>query len=101
MHRQVRHIIDTAQLPNVTVQVLPFSVGFHPAMTGSFAALRFPETPMNTIYHEIKGGAIYMEKLPDVERYTATSERMAELALDGAGTISFLEQTVERRYSTE
>ena len=36
MRKQIRHVINTAQLPNVTIQVLPFSIGFHPAMTGSF-----------------------------------------------------------------
>jgi Domain of unknown function (DUF5753) len=98
MRRQVRHVIDTARLPNVTVQVLPFSVGYHPAMVGSFAALRFPEAPMNTVYVEIKGGAIYMEKPPDVERYTANFERLTEVALGGEEMVSFLEQ-IERRYS--
>jgi transcriptional regulator with XRE-family HTH domain len=101
MRRQIRHVIDTAQLPNVTVQVLPFSVGYHPSMTGSFTALRFPEVPMmNTVYVQIRGGALYVEKPPDVDRYTATFERLAELALDEATTISFLEQ-MERRYSAE
>lgn len=101
MRRQIRHVIDTARLPNVTIQVLPFSVGFHPAMTGSFAALRFPETPtMNTVYVQIQGGALYVEKPPDVDRYTATFERLTELALDEEETIAFLEQ-MERRYSAE
>ncbi|MGH3975230.1 MAG: helix-turn-helix domain-containing protein [Pseudonocardiaceae bacterium] len=101
MRRQIRHVIDTAALPNVTIQILPFSVGFHPAMTGSFTALRFPEVPMmNTVYVQIKGGALYVEKPPDVDRYTATFERLTELALYDAGTISFLEQ-MERRYSAE
>jgi hypothetical protein len=99
MSKQVRHVINTARLPNVTVQVLPFSVGFHPALaTGSFTALRFPETPMNTVYVEIKGGAVYMEKPPDVERHAATFERLTELALGEGETVSFLEQ-IERRYS--
>ena len=101
MRRQIRHIIDTASLPNITVQVLPFSVGYHPAMTGSFTALRFPETPtMNTVYVQIKGGALYVEKPPDVDRYTATFERLTELALNETKTIPFLEQ-MERRYSSE
>ncbi|MGH3549823.1 MAG: helix-turn-helix domain-containing protein [Pseudonocardiaceae bacterium] len=101
MRRQIRHVIDTAELPNVTVQVLPFSAGFHPAMTGSFTALRFPETPtMNTVYVQIKGGALYVEKPPDVDRYTATFEHLTELALDEATTTSFLEH-MERRYSAE
>lgn len=98
MRGQIRHLIETAELPNVTVQVVPFSAGLHPAMAGSFTALRFPEAPMNTVYVEFKGGAIYMEKPPDVDRYTATFERLTEVALSGEETVSFLEQA-ERRYS--
>ncbi|HET9254083.1 MAG TPA: Scr1 family TA system antitoxin-like transcriptional regulator [Pseudonocardiaceae bacterium] len=101
MRRQIRHVIDTTALPNVTIQVLPFSAGFHPAMTGSFTALRFPEVPMmNTVYVEIEGAALYVEKPRGIDRYTANFERLTELALDESGTISFLEQ-MEGRYSTQ
>jgi transcriptional regulator with XRE-family HTH domain len=92
MHRQIRHIIDTASLPNATIQLLPLSVGWHPAMTGPFTALRFPETPMNTVYVEMQTAAVYMEKPSDIQHYTTGFERLSELALDKEGTISFLEQ---------
>jgi transcriptional regulator with XRE-family HTH domain len=99
MHQQVRHIIDIAALPNVTVQVLPFSVGAHPAMSGPFSALRFPGTPtMDTVYLEFKGGAIYKEKPADVERYTTSFERLTDLALDEEETLTYLEN-MERRYT--
>lgn len=52
MHAQTQRIVDLAQLPNVTIQVLPFGVGAHPAMLGAFTALRFLEEPMNTVYIE-------------------------------------------------
>ncbi|MGH3720599.1 MAG: helix-turn-helix domain-containing protein [Pseudonocardiaceae bacterium] len=97
MRRQIRYIIEAASLPNVTIQVVPFSIGFHPAMAGSFTALRFPQVPMNTVYVEMKGGAVYMEKLPDVERFAATFERLVELALGIEETVSLLHD-FERRY---
>ncbi len=95
---QLQHIIEMQKLPNVTVQVLPFSVGLHPAMAGSFAALRFPETPMNTVYIDVQGGAVWVEKPPDVERYAATFEHLTRVALTPADTVSLLEQ-LTRRYS--
>lgn len=96
MRRQIRHIVEMAKLPNVTVQVLPFSVGLHPAMAGSFTALRFPDEPMNTVYVEFIGGAVYVEKPPDVQRYMATFERLTEVATDQRETGSLLER-VEKR----
>lgn len=97
MRQQIRHIIDAAQRPNVTVQVLPFAIGHHPAMTGPFTALRFPETPaIDTIYVELKDAAVYIEKPSEVDRYTTDFERLTQLALDEEETIAFLEQLVAR-----
>lgn len=99
MRRQIRHIIDTAALRNVTVQVLPFSVGYHPAMSGPFSALRFPDTPtMNTVYVEFRDGAVYKEKPRDVESFTTSFECLTQLALDEGETLEYLED-MERRYT--
>lgn len=40
---QLRHLVELANLSNVTVRVLPFRVGAHPAMTGPFSVLTFPD----------------------------------------------------------
>ena len=42
MAAQLGHIAEMAGRPNVTVQVLPFAAGAHPAMLGSFTVLRVP-----------------------------------------------------------
>src|SRR6266704_1546867 len=43
MRGQLQRLIDTTKLPNVTLQVLPFGAGAHPAMVGAFSILRFAE----------------------------------------------------------
>src|SRR6185437_5353791 len=53
MRAQLEHLADISKLPNVTVQVTPFSAGAHRGMRGAFTALRFPEEPMNTVYLEL------------------------------------------------
>ncbi len=99
MHKQIRHVIDMAQLPNVTIQVLPFSVGFHPGIKGSFTALRFFEMPtMDAVYVEHETNATYVEKPSDVEHYTTMFESITRLALDQARTESFLGE-IGRRWS--
>lgn len=43
MRAQVKHLLDAAERPNVTIQVLPFSRGAHASMFGPYVVLGFPE----------------------------------------------------------
>jgi DNA-binding XRE family transcriptional regulator len=90
MSGQLKQLAEVAELPNVTVQVIPFSAGAHPGMLGSFTALRFPEEPMNTVYVELSGGAIYLERPAEAQRYAETFDRLAGLALTEKETVTFL-----------
>lgn len=92
MRAQVQRIAEAAALPNVTVQVLPFTAGAHPGMFGAFTALRFPEEPMNTVYLESYGAALYVEVPADVTRYAETFERVSRLALDAKETTRLLDK---------
>ncbi len=40
MAAQLRHLIDVSMLPNITLQVMPFAVGAHPAVGAGFTVLR-------------------------------------------------------------
>ncbi len=42
MSRQIDHLISVAENPHVTVQVLPFTIGAHAALSGPFVLLEFP-----------------------------------------------------------
>ena len=41
MRAQIGKLIEACQQPNITVQVLPFTAGLHPAMYGPFRIFRF------------------------------------------------------------
>ena len=70
MHEQVVRLLDATTLPNVTLQVISFSAGAHPAMDGAFELLSFPEpTDPNIVYVEYYAGSLYMEKQQEVTRY--------------------------------
>ncbi|MGH3625982.1 MAG: helix-turn-helix domain-containing protein [Sciscionella sp.] len=99
MLQQLKHLIEMSELPNITIQVLPFSVGFHPAMASSFSLLRFPPTPaMDAVFIDVKGGVIYVEKPPDIERYGADFRRLAsDFALQELQTKELLCAEIERR----
>lgn len=97
MLEQVTALIEAARRDNITLQVLPFSAGAHPAQGGPFTTIRFSEQEMDTVYVELRGGAVYLDRSVDVERYVATFEQLRTLSLAEDETVLFLEK-IERRY---
>jgi hypothetical protein len=85
MREQIRHLLDMADHPAVTLQVLPFAAGPHPAMGGPFAILRFAEPDLrDVVYIEQLTSAIYLDKPVDVDSYL---EVMEQLCLQAAPTV--------------
>jgi transcriptional regulator with XRE-family HTH domain len=80
MSAQLQRLQDAATLPNLALQVVPFSVGAHPAMDGGFSLLSFPNDP-SVVYFEYHTGAIYMEKPPEVTRYKLLFDHLRATAL--------------------
>lgn len=96
MLEQLRRIEEMAKRPSVTVQVLPFSAGAHPAMTGSFTMLRFPtEGGEPTIFVEVDSGALYPDRPSDLERYTWMFDQLRDLALSPAKSMALVSRVKE------
>jgi hypothetical protein len=79
---QLKRLLVDAQRPNITIQVLPFSVGTHPAVNGPFEVLTFPDLDdADLVYVESHLGEIYLEKERDVEVYERMFDDLAGMAL--------------------
>ncbi|MFD0689359.1 helix-turn-helix domain-containing protein [Actinomadura fibrosa] len=82
MRVQLEYLAEVARSPHVTLQVLPFSAGAHPAMSGSFVILQFPEpTDPHVVYLEAQTGGLYLEKKPEIERYSLAFDHLRAAAL--------------------
>lgn len=70
MREQLRHLVEVAELPHVTLQVMSFNRGGHSAAGGSFSILRFaqPDLP-DIVYLEQLTGALYLDKIDEVDHY--------------------------------
>jgi transcriptional regulator with XRE-family HTH domain len=96
MREQLRHLSAMAKRRNVTVQVLPFSAGAHPAMTGSFIMLHFPSGGGEpTIFVEVDSGALYPDRPADFERYSWMFGRLRDLALSPNKSIALVSRLIE------
>jgi transcriptional regulator with XRE-family HTH domain len=70
MRLQLGHLIEAAELPHVSVQILPFSAGGHPAAGGPITFLRFPESRLpDIVYLEQLITAVYQDKPNAVAPY--------------------------------
>jgi transcriptional regulator with XRE-family HTH domain len=82
MRRQLERVAELAEHPNISVQLLPFHSGAHPAMDGSFTILGFPEAlDPDVVYIESQTGSLYLEKSPEVDRYQAMFNHLVAMAL--------------------
>lgn len=89
MAEQLRHLATLGDV--VTLQVLPFSAGAHPAMTAPFLLLGFEAEPrMNTVYLENGRGSLYLDKKIDLDSYAAKFQQLTELALSPEDSLSHL-----------
>lgn len=81
MRAQVQHLIALTELPNITLQVVPFSAGGHAAAGGPFVILRFAEPDLpDIVYLEQLSSSLYLDKRQDVENYLAVMDRLAAQA---------------------
>jgi transcriptional regulator with XRE-family HTH domain len=72
MRAQLEHVQQMAALKHITVQVLPFRCGAHPAMDGSFSILGYPAAQdPDVAYVEAQVGSLFLERPNEVERYDA------------------------------
>jgi transcriptional regulator with XRE-family HTH domain len=70
MREQLEHLLDVSELPNVTVQVLPFSRGAHASMFGPYVVLGFREEgALDVVLADNPTGSIWLEREAEVSRY--------------------------------
>lgn len=91
MRAQVARLIEAAGMPNVTLQVMPFSAGPHPAMYGPFLIFRFQlqELP-DIVCTESLTGAVYLDNRDDVSVYLEALDRMSAQAVPPPSTQAYL-----------
>jgi hypothetical protein len=96
MRGQLERLLEATKLPNVTLQVLPFAAGAHPAMVGSFSVLRFPEEELpDLVYLEHLTSALYLNKPEEVDQYLHVMESICVRAAPPERTVELLDRFLQ------
>jgi transcriptional regulator with XRE-family HTH domain len=92
MKAQLERLIEASKQPPITIQVIPYDVGAHPALDSIFTIVEFHEGLPGVVYVEGLVGSIYLERADDLDRYQQVFERLSKLALSPAGSIALIQK---------
>lgn len=91
MARQLEALVSASAKPNISIRVMPISVGEHAGMDGPFVALSFAgELDQDVIYLEGMGGEIYVEDVGQVARGNVRFDRICEQALSEGDSLALI-----------
>ncbi|MGI5457645.1 helix-turn-helix domain-containing protein [Streptomyces sp. CA-249302] len=93
MKGQLAHMLEVGRLPNVTLQVVPFSAGSHPCMGAPFIVLQFPDPVIKPIvYMENLVTTVVTSKADDVEKCEVAFRDLGNIALGHDESLSMIEK---------
>jgi transcriptional regulator with XRE-family HTH domain len=90
MAEQLGHVIEVCDLPNVTVQVIAYEAGAHPALNSTFTLLDFAGPAPGVVHVEGLVGQLYFERSQDVQRYQEVFEWLSAIALDEQRSVELM-----------
>jgi transcriptional regulator with XRE-family HTH domain len=91
MHHQLKSLVETAALPHVTLQLLPFAGGAHAGLDGPFTVLRFPEpTDRDMISFEHTGWEHYLDDPKTISLHLSLFDHIRVAALKPDESLSQL-----------
>ena len=89
MREQLEHLAKMAELPNVTIEVLPFSAGGHPSMNGPYVILGYADALDEAfVYLDNLTNGQALEESEHVSGYTMVHEKLRGTALSPEDSIA-------------
>ncbi|KAB1145362.1 helix-turn-helix domain-containing protein [Streptomyces luteolifulvus] len=91
MARQLARLVESARLPQVRLQVLPFAAGAHIGVTGPFVIFSFSRTSdLNVVVLDHLTSSLYLERKEDVEVYSEAFNALRIHALSPEDSLEYI-----------
>ncbi|MET8182743.1 helix-turn-helix transcriptional regulator [Streptomyces sp. NPDC005336] len=97
---QLAHLLTTAQLAHVTLQVLPFSAGLH-ALIGTSLTLLWQPDGSAVAYTEDSHSGELVEEAGSVERLRLSYDLLRDSALSPRESVAFIQRLMEDNATCE
>jgi transcriptional regulator with XRE-family HTH domain len=89
MRRQMQHLLQEAERPNITVRVAPIAAGAHAGLRGPFTILEF-DAEAHIVHVENQCVGLFLEEAPDLQGYRLALSNILNVALAPAASAEFL-----------
>lgn len=99
MKEQLTSLLAATEIPNVTLQVLPFDTGVHAALQSNFGLLELPDGMGDIVYVEGLIGFHFLERPEEVKRYRKAFDQLRAAADGPERTRDRLQQFIHDNYS--
>ncbi|MFJ6571755.1 helix-turn-helix domain-containing protein [Streptomyces sp. NPDC091292] len=91
MERQLAHLVESARLPHVRLQVMPFAAGEHIGLTGPFVVFSFPDiADLDVIVLDHLTHSLYLEREEDLKAYVDAFTSLQSHALSPEDSLDFI-----------
>ena len=98
MREQLGHLLDIGKRPNITLQVIPFSMGAYGTMAGDCTIVSYPnrDEPPN-VYLEYPAGGAWIEDGEDVQRFVNMFGDVSAAALQPDASADLIRRQIGAR----
>jgi transcriptional regulator with XRE-family HTH domain len=93
MAEQLTKMLDMSVRPNITVQILPYTLGAHPAMESNFTIIELPNSTPGVVFVEGLIGSTYLERDDDLRRYQEVFAQLQSIALNPKESVEVIANT--------
>ncbi|MGW0337695.1 helix-turn-helix domain-containing protein [Streptomyces sp. NPDC003011] len=94
MTRQLERLVEAARLPQVRLQVLPFTAGAHIGVTGPFVIFSFSSTSdLDVVVLDHLTSSLYLERKEDLQAYTEAFNALQFHALSPEDSLDYIAAT--------
>lgn len=91
MRDQIDRLLESVEMPHITLQISEFTSGHHPGTYGPFVLFRFAVTELpDMVYVEYLTGAVYLDERIEVASHLEALDRMAAQAATARRTKEIL-----------
>lgn len=95
MRAQLTRLLETAQQPHITLQIMPFGAGAHAGLHGCFGIMEFDPPHPPIVWLENLTSTVFLEETYDVGRYTAVFDHLRAEAASPAASLVLIREVLK------
>lgn len=96
MAEQLRRLIEVNDPPHLTIQVVPFSHGWHAGVDGAFSIFSYPDPmDLDVVSVSYLDGSLYLEEDGPVERHQMAFDQLRAAALSSQQSMALVSQIAQ------